>query len=57
MEFVYTSFGYGKVISDTESKLKVELDWGGVAYLQSDDICREITLLIKTFIGDRKTIE
>jgi hypothetical protein len=57
MEFVYTRYGYGKVLETSDTRVKVELTWNAIAYLPPESISRTVRIFVKTFIGDRRTLE
>ncbi|OMJ80874.1 hypothetical protein SteCoe_18777 [Stentor coeruleus] len=55
-KWVYTSWGYGKVLEQSLSKAVVQLAWGGIGYLSPSSLQSSIHLTIKIFALDRKTL-
>lgn len=54
--WVYSTWGYGRVIQASDMKVVVELTWGATAYLSKDSITDCIPFSVKSFTRDRKTL-
>ncbi|OMJ69507.1 hypothetical protein SteCoe_32762 [Stentor coeruleus] len=55
-KWVYTSWGYGKVLEQKLSQALVQLSWGGTGYLKLDSLKSSIPISVKIFALDRKTL-
>jgi hypothetical protein len=55
-KWVYTSWGYGKVVEQHKSQAIVQLTWGGVGYLTPFSLKSSIRITVKLFTLDRKTL-
>ena len=56
-KWVYTAWGYGKVLEQTRFKASVKLTWGGTIYLPPSSISSSIHFSIKLFSSGRKTFQ
>jgi hypothetical protein len=56
-KWVYTPWGYAKVLDQDSLKATVKLHWGGLGYLSPSSLASSIHFSIKLFSASRKTLE
>ena len=54
--WVYSTWGYGRVIQASDMKVVVELTWGATAYLGKESVSDYVPFSVKSFTRDRKTL-